>query len=403
LKNNINTDGERSLLSRDLLVLSGCFLFIFMGAGATQQFLITNFAEKTGKTVAQCSWILAMVYFAGMVFRIYSAHTIRFLGMYRAIVFGLGAYTFFTICAMLLGNYWLLLLAAVIWGCGAAAVWITSPTQIIQTTAAGRYGSASGIFYSSVYIGQAIGVWLLGSLLEGEKSILGTTFQGMLLVAIAISLVGNVISLFLPRRSIPRDAPPKVADVFGALKSIKIWELAFIQFATHFGFGLVLSNFSSFAKGIGLTGMVYLIVQEGYYIGRIIAGWTAGRLSDWIGRDKVMLCMFLAASIGLIPAVFTQSFATLLLASAMLGLQAGTVPTVVTAMVGDSTDADRRHLVFAALSLLPSFGVGSTIVGSQYLQMLLGGFNRSLLVYAIVFLVCIFLTVDIGRRASEKL
>ena len=397
MKNNISTDGERSLLSRDLLVLSGCFLFIFMGAGATQQFLITNFSAQTGRTYAQCSWILAMVYFAGLVFRIYSAHTIRFLGMYRAIVFGLGTYTLFAFCAMLLDNYWLLLLAAGMWGWGAAAVWITSPTQIIQATAAKRYGSASGIFYSSVYIGQAVGVLLLGRLLKE-----GLSFQEMLLVAIAISLVGNVISLFLPRRSIPRDAPPKVADVFGALKTVKIWELAFIQFATSFGFGLVLSSVPSAAEKIGRGDMIYLITL-GYYIGRIVASWIVGRLSDWIGRDKVMLCMFLGASIGLIPAVLTESFVALSLASVMLGLQAGTVPTIVTAMVGDATDADRRHLVFAALSLLPSFGIGFTIVGSQYLQILLGGFNRSLLVYAIVFLICIFLTVDIGRRASEKL
>ena len=397
MKNNVSTDGERSLLSRDLLVLSGCFLFIFMGAGATQQFLITNFAAQTGKTATQCSWILAMVYFAGLVFRIYSAHTIRFLGMYRAIVFGLGTYTLFAFCAMLLNNYWLLLLAAGVWGWGAAAVWITSPTQIIQATAAKRYGSASGIFYSSVYIGQAIGVFLLGSLLKG-----GLSFQKMLFVAIVISLVGNVISLFLPRRSIPRDSPPKVADVFGALKTVKIWELAFIQFATSFGFGLVLSSVPSVAEEIGRADMIYLITL-GYYVGRIVAGWTVGRLSDWIGRDKIMLCVFLGASIGLIPAVLTKSFVALSLASVMLGLQAGTVPTIVTAMVGDATDADRRHLVFAALSLLPSFGIGSTIVGSQYLRILLGGFNRSLLVYAIVFLVCIFLTVDVGRRASERL
>ena len=368
-----------------------------MGAGATQQFLVTNFPAQTGRTEAQCAWILAMVYFAGVLFRVYSAHTIRFLGMYRAIVFGLGTYTFFAIGAMLLGNYWLLLFAAVLWGWGAAAVWITSPTQIIQTTAAERYGSAAGIFYSSVYIGQAIGVFLLGSLLKA-----GLSFQEMLLVAIVISLVGNVISLFLPRRSIPRQAPPKVADVFAALKTVKIWELAFIQFATSFGFGLVLSSVPSVAEEIGRADMIYLITL-GYYIGRIVASWTVGRLSDWIGRDKVMLCVFLGASIGLIPAVLTKSFAALSLASIMLGLQAGTVPTIVTAMVGDATDPDRRHLVFAALSLLPSFGIGSTIVGSQYLRILLGGFNRSLLVYAIVFLICIFLTVDIGRRASERL
>ena len=397
MKNNINTDGERSLLSRDLLVLSGCFLFIFMGAGATQQFLVTNFAEQTGKTVTQCSWILAMVYFAGMVFRIYSAHTIRFLGMYRAIAFGLGTYTFFAFCAMLLDNYYLLLLAAGVWGWGAAAVWITSPTQIIQTTAAKRYGSAAGIFYSSVYIGQAIGVFLLGSLLKQ-----GLSFERMLLVAVVISLVGNVISLVLPRRNIPREAQPKVADVFGTLKTVKIWELAFIQFATSFGFGLVLSSIPSVAEEIGRADMIYLITL-GYYIGRIVASWAVGRLSDWMGRDKVMLCVFIGASVGLIPAIFTKSFAALSLVSVVLGLQAGTVPTIVTAMVGDATDADRRHLVFAALSLLPSFGVGTTIVGSQYLRILLGGFNRSLLVYAIVFLICIFLTVDIGRRASEKL
>jgi hypothetical protein len=113
--------------------------------------------------------------------------------------------------------------------------------------------------------------------------------------------------------------------------------------------------------------------------------------------------MFLGAAIGLGVAVFSKSLAALSLAAAMLGLQSGTVPTVVTAMVGDATDEHRRHLVFAALSLLPSFGVGFTIVGGQYLRLLLGGFSRTFIIYASIFSLCALLTIDIGRRAEEKL
>jgi len=397
LKNSIDASGEKhSVLSRDLIILSGCFLFAFMGAGAMQQFLITNIAEKTGQSDARCSWILAMVYFAGVFWRIYSGHTIRFLGMYKAIVLGLCTYTIFMVCAALFGNYWLLLLAAVVWGWGASAVWITSPTQLLQTTASKRYGLASGIFHSSVFIGQGVGVMILGSLSPNQR------FQQVLLVAIAISLVGNFISLFLPKRQISRTTPPKITDVFGVLKTIKSWEFVFIQLAASFGFGLLLGSFGTFAKDLGRPDMVHWITIS-FYIARLLASWGVGGLSDWVGRDKVLRYTFLGAAIGLGVAVFSKSLAALSLAAAMLGLQSGTVPTVITAMVGDSTDERRRHLAFAALSLLPNFGVGFTIVGGQYLRLLLGGFSRTFIIYASIFFLCSLLTIDIGRRTEEKL
>ncbi|HIE27665.1 TPA: MFS transporter [Candidatus Poribacteria bacterium] len=397
MKNTIDASGKtHSALSRDLVILSGCFLFAFMGAGAMQQFLVTNIAEKTGKSDAQCSWILAMVYFAGVFWRIYSAHTIRFLGMYKAVVLGLCTYTFFMLCVVLFSNYWLLLIAAFIWGWGAAAVWITSPTQLLQTTSSKRYGLASGIFYSSVFIGQGAGVMILGSLSPNQK------FQQVLLIAVAISLVGNVISLFLPKRQISRENPPKITNVFGALKTVKSWEFVFIQIAASFGFGLLLGSFGTFAKDLGKPDMVHWITIS-FYIARLLASWVVGGLSDWMGRDKVLRYMFLGAAIGLGVAVFSKSLAALSIAAAMLGLQSGTVPTVITAMVGDSTDEHRRHLAFAALSLLPNFGVGFTIVGGQYLRLLLGGFSRTFIIYASIFSLCALLTIDIGRRAEEKL
>jgi MFS family permease len=415
LKNTIDASKKKhSALSRDLVILSGCFLFAFMGPGAMQQFLVTNIAEKTGKSDAQCSWILAMVYFAGVFWRIYSAHTIRFLGMYKTIVLGLCTYTFFIVCVTLFGNYWLLLLAAAVWGWGAAAVWITSPTQLLQTTDKKRYGLASGIFYSSVFIGQGAGVMILGSLLSNQR------FQQVSMVAIAIGILGNFISLLLPKRQIscasplPRSlatsatevrglsSPPKIADVFGVLRTIKSWEFVFIELAPSFGFGLLLGSFGTFAKDLGRPDMVHWITIS-FYIARLLASWSVGGLSDLVGRDKVMRYMFLGAAIGLGVAVFSKSLAALSLAAAMLGLQSGTVPTVITAMVGDSTDERRRHLVFAALSLLPNFGVGFTIVGGQYLRLLLGGFSRTFIIYALIFFLCALLTIDIGRRAEEKL
>ncbi|MBM3235527.1 MFS transporter [Candidatus Poribacteria bacterium] len=397
MKNTIDaSEKKRSALSRDLIILSGCFLFAFMGPGAMQQFLITNIAEKTGKSDAQCSWILAMVYFAGVFWRIYSAHTIRFLGMYKAIVLGLCTYTFFIVCVTLFGNYWLLLLAAAVWGWGAAAVWITSPTQLLQTTDKKRYGLASGIFYSAVFIGQGAGVMILGSLSPNQR------FQQVAMVAIAIGILGNFISLLLPKRQISRANPPKITDVFGVLRTIKSWEFVFIELAPSFGFGLLLGSFGTFAKDLGRPDMVHWITIS-FYIARLLASWSVGGLSDLVGRDKVMRYMFLGATIGLCVAVFSKSVAALSIAAAMLGLQSGTVPTVITAMVGDSTDERRRHLVFAALSLLPNFGVGFTIVGGQYLRLLLGGFSRTFIIYALIFFLCALLTIDIGRRAEEKL
>jgi len=153
---------QEKVVSRDLIVLSSTFFFIFLGAASFQQYLIPYTVRQTGQSHATCSWILASVYLSSIVWRILYPYTLEWIGTRGAIVGGFLTYTLFAVVALLSKSYPLLLISALIWGWGAAAIWITGPSQILESTSALRYGRASGIFYSAVYAGQGLGVYLLG-------------------------------------------------------------------------------------------------------------------------------------------------------------------------------------------------------------------------------------------------
>ena len=82
-------------LPRDLKVLSGAFFFLFMGAGAQQQFLLPYLREATSWGTMRYSSVLAAVYFSFMLWRLGIGYSIRALGEYRSIVLGSLTYTAF--------------------------------------------------------------------------------------------------------------------------------------------------------------------------------------------------------------------------------------------------------------------------------------------------------------------
>ena len=179
-----------------------------------------------------------------------------------------------------------------------------------------RYGRASGLFYSAVYAGQGLGVYLLGWLLEHEGA------RAMLMLAIGMTLIGNLLSLATPSRTIHRD-PPSVRAVLSVLTGRRSQILSFLLFASAVGFGIVIGTFSSLvAESTGVAFWVTL----GFYGGRLITSWLGGWITDRVGRHQTLIGGFLIASVGLgLGAVF-PSPVMLLLTSMALGLQVGFFP-----------------------------------------------------------------------------
>ena len=107
-------------------------------------------------------------------------------------------YTVFGLLIYFAHDYRLAALAAVLWGWGGETLWATGPAQVINVTDPKRRGSIAGLFQSSTYSGQMLGVLLFGYILSRYAD----PARGqdvILLVAVGISL-GRQRPFALPAR-----------------------------------------------------------------------------------------------------------------------------------------------------------------------------------------------------------
>ncbi|MBI3946063.1 MAG: MFS transporter [Armatimonadetes bacterium] len=372
--------GAEPVMSRDLAILSSSFFLIFMGAGAVQQYIIRYLQDVTGRSPAQCSWVLATIYLSFLVWRLFAAHTIAWLGDKRAIILGQLTYTLFVIFAITAREFWVLIAAAALWGWGASAMWIASSTQVLDATARTRYGTAAGVFYAASHLGQWLGVILLGWVKTHYD------WAALLWVAAGLSIAANTVALAVPRKFVPRETP-RISKVFGILRTPQTKALAVLLFVSSFGFGLLLSGFSTLVEPARIA-----LVTSGFYGGRLVSSWYSGRISDRLGRRGVLVWGFALATIGMVAGASADSAWLLCAAALGLGVQTGTVPVAATAMIGDLIEPSRRHLAFGALYVWRDLGVAVAILGSQVIIGFLGGYRVCFGVFALLFALCAVLS-----------
>ncbi len=368
-------------LPRAAVILSAGFFFVFMGASAFQQFLIPYLTDKGVATAFQASTVLAVVYISFLFWRAVVAYTLYYLGEYWSTVLGAATYSLFAVGAFVLDRFEFLLIAAGIWGWGAAAMWISSTTQLLDATADTHYGRASGLLYTATTGGQAIGVLLLGALM----SVAGVSFGPP--VAAAVTAVGVATFLFLPYQHSKR-VKPRLAPIFRVLTLPRTGLAALFLFLSSLAFGLILGSFSQIIGGPQGHGTLALITA-GYWIVRTFGSYAAGFVADWLGREQVLVLSFGLAGLGLLLPAFSSGLLTMSIAALAMGLLNSAVPVATNAMIGDLTDFSNRHLAIASLFVWRDLGVGIAILAGAAIitffgseQMIFGLFSAAFLVSA---------------------
>ncbi|UCH36044.1 MAG: MFS transporter [Armatimonadota bacterium] len=386
---------QRIKLNRDLAVLSAAFLFIFMGTGALQQFLIPYLEQTTTWGPMWSSLILATVYLGFVVWRLLGGYSIRALGDYWAIVAGATMYTLFAVAVLAYPRLWVLLAAAFAWSWGAALLWITSSAHVLDASRREHYGRSAGIFYSATHVGFVVGLTVLGLLLRQFGG------RGMLIGAIGMTALGNIICLFVPRRDFPRELPSFSAVLRFAVSGVgRI--VAVIQFAAAIGYGLLLGVFASaIEQDYGIQFVAAITMA--FYVLRAVMSPFVGVLSDRLGRGRVMAGIFAVSGAALLIPVVLPGAAALAFAAAILGALTATVLAGVLALVGDSAESTSRQAMIAGLYVWRDLGVGVTILVGQYVRILFHGYQAAFLLFAMTFFLCAWLSTrleGVGAHAG---
>jgi predicted MFS family arabinose efflux permease len=356
------------------------FFLVFLGAGAFQQFITPYLlsAHQLGGDAGNA--VLATVYLAAFICLTFAGYSLARLGEYTALVLGTLAYALFAVAALASGSLTILLLAAALWGWGSSVLWTSGTAFVLDLADQKNYGRYTGVLYTGVFIGQALGVLLLGALV----GLIGP--HGMVATVAAITMLGTLAALFLPRTR-QRRAPPALLNPFSVLQNPVTRTASLILLLSSSGYGLLLGTFSRVVSDLyGLAAVGW--VTAGFYVARIPAGSGGGWLIDRWGCRATLRIVFLITGAALLLADLVHHPAVLAMCAVALGIQAAIVPVGLTAWVGSKASAADRPSTFAAIQLWFNVGTGLAILGGGRLLSLLGGWQGSFIAFALIFAAC---------------
>ena len=171
-----------------------------------------------------------------------------------------------------------------------------------------------------------------------------------------------------------------------------------VTFIGLMGFGIILPLFPFYAERLGASPEIITLTMAVFSLGQFIAAPFWGRLSDSIGRKKVLIISLIGSTIAYVMLAFAETLTMVIISRVLSGLMAGNI-SIAFAYVADITDEENRSAglgkVSAALGLgfmtgpaIGGFLAGNDIENANYVLTALAGagINVIALIGAILFL-----------------
>lgn len=332
---------------------------------------------------------MATVYFSFLLWRIFVSYSMMILGEKASLVLGGVTYTFFVFMLLFPESFHAILIAAAIWGWGAASLWISSSSMVLDLAGVGRYGSASGKLYTASNVGQALGVLVLGLIINF------TGFRESIIFAVVTSAAANVVSALISIQEVARERP-NLRTILGMGLSGKGLVLGLLLFASSLGYGVLLGIFAEHvATGYGFLSLSLITLV--FYIVRIPSSLFGGFILDKLPRSTVLSVSFSTTSVGLVLIGLYPNQLSLALGALALGFEASLVPVASMAIVGDAAKPERRHMALGAVYAWRDLGVALALIGGAAMRSAFGGMEQPFLIFGMAYGVCVILSLYLAR------
>jgi len=386
-----------------LYLLSAVFLFVFMGAGAQQAYLVPYLSRVTDWGSLRCSSIVACVYGSMLVFRVLNVYLFARWTDRRFTIVGSFTYLLFTLAMLavpFVRSYPLAIAFACLWGAGGAMMWTGTAMQTLALAdeAGNRHGTGIGILYASTHAGWLTGVVVLGLI---YRSLPVGDLHVLYVVAAALTLVGNALACFLPAgEQALRETPPWRQLVHTVLRQ-RALIAGLLQMTAALAFGLVLGSFGKYVQDQYGPQWIWLAIA--FYPGtRMVLSLMGGIASDRLGHTAVLCAGFLSAAAGLAALVLWHSPYAAILAALCLGLLSSVVPIVASAIVGAAADTRRRPIVYGLIFAWRDLGVVAASLGVNILGLRFE-LETAFTVFIFIFIGCSLLSVYLGRFKAQTM
>ena len=380
------------------------FLFLFMGAGAQQAYLLGYLNRVASWPAVRGSVVVATIYFSMLVFRLLHVYLFPDWTDRRLTVTGSLTYLLFTLVMLVTAfvpSLPLVLAGACVWGMGGAMMWAGTTMQTLTAAdeAGGRHGTGMGLLYCATHAGWMIGAIVLGNLYRWLPE---DRLYYLYVAAAGITLIGNLLAFRLPPTGRVVRELVGLGGLLSAMVRGRTLIAGVLQLVSALAFGLFLGALQRYVEQEhGLGKWVWLSAAM-YPATRMVLSLVGGILVDRIGHVPILCGGFLAGAGGLALAIAWHSPVAALVTSLTLALLGGMVPVVASAMIGAGTDAGRRPLVYGIVFSWRDLGVVIAAVGVSLLDMEFD-LGTALTVFMYVFLGCAVLSLLLVRFGRQRM
>lgn len=205
-------------------------------------------------------------------------------------------------------------------------------TEIVELRAAGR---AMGMATASY------GIAFATSSLAGGYITSALSYFGTFTAYLALSLISTIAAIFLLRGSTPRKFTPAASKAqvrldSASLSSPTILLAYFLGGAYTFGFGIIITLFSVFAKTLGVAVFLIGVLFGCFWLGRIVGSFGGGRLSDKLGRSPIVIMAMGGSALGFVLVAFSTGIELLFGGIIVLGFSIGAIFPATVALISDN-------------------------------------------------------------------
>ncbi|WP_197380741.1 MFS transporter [Mycolicibacterium mengxianglii] len=357
-------------LPGEVWVLVAANAVIALGYGVVAP-VLPAYARHFGVSISAATFVVTAFALMRLAFAPASGALIQKLGERRIYVSGLLIVALSTAACAFAQTYWQLLLFRSLGGIGSTMFFISALGLMIRISPADARGRVAGLFSSAFLIGS-VGGPVLGSLTAG----LGLSAPFVIYGA-ALLIAAAVVFISLRHSSLATPAA-EITEKMGLRQALenRAYRAALLSnFATGWSaFGLRIALVPLFVtevlhRGAGIAGLALAT----FAIGNVSAVIPSGRLSDRVGRRRLLIVGLSVAGVATMVVGLADSLTLFLITAYVAGFATGMFSApqqaAVADIIGNKARGGTAVATFQMTADVGSIG-GSLLVGliAQYLS-----------------------------------
>lgn len=355
---------------------------------------LPSYAQMVGVGAFMIGLLIAVYDFAELFAKPVAGFIADRRGMKITLLAGIVIFILGSLLFLILDPKWLLLVRFV-QGLGAAALSTVSITLVAKYFAAGKRGTAFGIYNAIKGAGYVVAPALGGFLAHGYG------FSMIFIVSAVVGSVALILSFFLPKdkskAELDDDDDMTLKEFFLIFKEPSLLPIYAVIVINMFMVGILFGFLPVYLYSIGYTplqsGLVVSIGTASYLLVQPVAGYLADKVSVRV----TVLIGLLMASLAITAATFVSG-AALLVVIVIAGIGVGTVWTNSDTLISSMADERTLGASMGAAQSFKEFGdmIGPLLIG------LLTQFYGVRVGFVACGLLALFLLTLLARSPSFK-